>query len=1089
MKALRFGLLVWLSGIPFLALPGNTLSLPQPQGNLEFTENKGQWEKPVLFKAELNGGAWFAEAGGVTLRFFHPDDWAAWTEHPKQGLAKPPERVRSHAFRIKYPGSRPAAWTGKFRTQGYKNYFIGQDTSRWAAHVLSYKALVRENLYPGIDQQWFESDGHLKYSYYLAPGADPDLIREEFEAAGTLYLENGDLHVKTSVNEVIIHRPVAWQEIQGQRQPVTCYFRLEGNTLQYVFPEGYDPMFPLLIDPTLTFSTYTGSTADNWGFTATYDNAGNLYAGGIAFGTGYPVTLGAVYNSFQGGTGIYPCDISITKFNANGSALIYSTYLGGSRNEIPESMIVNANNELYILGTTASLDYPVSANAFDKTHNGGTQISLTAIDFQGGTDLFITRLNAAGTAVLSSTYVGGGANDGLNHSLVLNHNYADHARGEIMLDAAGNVYVASCTWSSNFPTTSGSFQVNTGGQQDACLFSMPPDLSSLNWSTYLGGSGDDAAYSVKVTPSGTVYAAGGTTSPNFPTTTGSLHTSYLGSPCDGFAVALSNNGSALIAGTYIGTSKYDQTYFIELDSYGFVYLLGQTSGNYPVTSGVYSNPNSGHYITKLNSGLSSIVYSTVFGKGDGNPDISPTAFLVDNCENVYVSGWGGQVNGTIGNTNGLPVTSNAYQSGTDGSDFYFFVLSKDAQSLLYATFFGGPQSPEHVDGGTSRFDKNGIIYQAVCAGCGGFDDFPYTPGAWSANNNSTNCNLGAVKFEFQLNSVEAHAAAQPSSIGCAPYTVNFTSNGSIGLDYFWDFGDGNTSTQANPSYTYNDTGTYAVMLVVLDTVVCNSFDTTYLTVKVVAPPLIQAAGAPLPPDGCAPLLVDFQNSSTPGINYAWNFGDGNTSFMNSPSHLFTAPGNYSIRLVAIDTSICQNHDTTYLSVTVFDDALAAFQASPVYIKPGIPVHFQNQSQNSYAWVWDFGDGSTSTLENPDHTYSQVGVYTVCLWAKNQNGCDDTVCYDLEVYDEPKVYIPTAFSPNGDNLNDEFVVFASGYVRTEFRIYNRWGELVFATDDLSRSWNGIYEGKPQEIGVYAWVFIGTLPDGKEEVYKGNLTLIR
>ena len=142
----------------------------------------------------------------------------------------------------------------------------------------------------------------------------------------------------------------------------------------------------------------------------------------------------------------------------------------------------------------------------------------------------------------------------------------------------------------------------------------------------------------------------------------------------------------------------------------------------------------------------------VFGTGSGQVDIALSAFLVDNCDNIYVSGWGGSTNGsqsaTSSTTTGLPVTSDCHQCQTDGSDFYLIVLEENMQSLLYASFFGGNQSNEHVDGGTSRFDKDGIVYQSVCAGCGGNSDFPTTPGAWSNTNNAHNCNIAAFKFDI-----------------------------------------------------------------------------------------------------------------------------------------------------------------------------------------------------------------------------------------------------------------------------------------------------------------------------------------------------
>src|SRR5690606_23150012 len=209
-------------------------------------------------------------------------------------------------------------------------------------------------------------------------------------------------------------------------------------------------------------------------------------------------------------------------------------------------------------------------------------------------------------------------------------------------------------------------------------------------------------------------------------------------------------------------------------------------------------------------------------------------FLVDVCGFIYASGWGGSVNTSwnslTGNTFGMPITANAFQSTTDGSDFYFIVLGPDATYLEYATYFGGNGSAEHVDGGTSRFDKRGAIYQADCAGCGGNSLFPTTPGVWSNINRSTNCNLGAIKFDFQISGIDVAVAASPTQ-GCAPLTVQFTDNLNSALTHFWDFGDGNTANIKTPTHTFTQPGTYNVMLVGYDDQACAGVlltDTAYI---------------------------------------------------------------------------------------------------------------------------------------------------------------------------------------------------------------------------------------------------------------------
>ncbi len=547
----------------------------------------------------------------------------------------------------------------------------------------------------------------LKYDFLVAPGADVAQIKMRFNGADEVSLLIGALKIKTSVGDVVEQKPYAYQEINGFKVEVKCDFEIQGNEVRFVLLDGYNTQLPLVIDPNVVFSSYTGSTADNWGYTATYDNQENMYIGGyvnaIEFGTGlpngvYPTTVGAFQTVWAGGTGgqngngngiAYSCDMGITKFSADGTQLLYSTYIGGTDNETPHSLVVDAQNNLIIYGVSYSSDYPVTANAFDQTNNTNG-------------DIVVTKLNAAGTALLGSTFIGGTSMDGINFDPQefsignLKRNYGDQNRGEVNVDAAGNIYVASCTKSADFPVSAGAIQTTNNGNQDGCAFKLNTDCSQLLWCTYLGGSNDDACYSLDLGPNGTLYVAGGSMSSNFPTTAGALHTSYMGGQYDGFMALINASGTQLLNSTYMGTGGDDQVYFVKLDALGNVYCVGQTTGNYPVVNATYSNPASGQFITKLNPALNSVFYSTVFGNGNGLPNISPTAFLVDTCENIYVAGWGNSTNSIFSqygfpanNMFNMPLTSDAYQSTTDGIDFYFIVLSKNAQNLLYGSYFGG----------------------------------------------------------------------------------------------------------------------------------------------------------------------------------------------------------------------------------------------------------------------------------------------------------------------------------------------------------------------------------------------------------------
>jgi gliding motility-associated-like protein len=328
---------------------------------------------------------------------------------------------------------------------------------------------------------------------------------------------------------------------------------------------------------------------------------------------------------------------------------------------------------------------------------------------------------------------------------------------------------------------------------------------------------------------------------------------------------------------------------------------------------VYSVANGGQFIHELNPTLSTTVFSTVFGTGKGTPDIAPSAFLVDNCQNIYVAGWGGTLysyNVPTSTTNGLPVTANAFQPTTDGSDFYFMVLQKGATALWYATYFGGPISLEHVDGGTSRFDKNGIIYQAICEGCGGNSDMPTTPGAWSSTNNSPNCNNAIVKFKMDLlHTVASFIIAPNVTAGCAPFWVTFKNITTYGKTYKWYFGDGDSSFATTPSHQYTKPGSYKVMLIATDSSTCNMVDTAYATVRVV-PPLTMS---PIPNAAiCFGDSVNLNAVSPGATSFAWTPAAGlNNATINNPN---ASPAITTKYIVTAQDSFCSASDTVTVLV-------------------------------------------------------------------------------------------------------------------------------------------------------------------------------
>jgi gliding motility-associated-like protein len=730
----------------------------------------------------------------------------------------------------------------------------------------------------------------------------------------------------------------------------------------------------LIIDPVLTFSTFTGSSANHFGCTATNDDDGNMFVGGTVFGVGYPTTTGAYQTTFGGSV----VDMGITKFSANGSSLVYSTLIGGSGNEIPHSLVVNDQDELIILGTSNSLNYPVSGNAFQQVMNGGTATGYAAYGFNysAGCDIVITKVNAAGSAIVASTLLGGAGNDGILEGSLLHYNYGDAFRGEVINGLNGDIVFASTTMSNDFPVTGSAPQGSLLGTSDAIVVSLNSDLSSLNFSTYLGGSSFDSGYSVQLNSNGEFYVCGGTISSDFPATANGINNTFLGGDADGFIAHISPNGNTIMDATYIGTTEYDQTFFVQTDSNDDVFVIGQTNGNYPILTALYSNANSGQFIQKLTPDLSTSLMSTTIGKSIGAVDFSISAFLVSDCDFIYLSGWGGTLNGNAGygahatqsSTNLLPITADAYQSSTDGSDFYLAVLGPDANTLLYATYFGGSLSGEHVDGGTSRFDKDGTVYQAVCAGCGGNSDFPSTPGAWSPLNNSS-CNLGA--FKFDLGSITTSLSV-PQPYVCIPSSYQFNNNSSGGNEFMWDFGDGTTSTDYAPSHVYVDTGNYEVSLIVSDSLGCLANDTAYLSVDVFA--LDNAGVQPIDTIclGDSALLI-----AAGGASYEWQ----PTLFLSTPN----AQSTYAYPPVTTDYTVIATDncgsDTAYVTVNVYPDTYSV--RNDTLVCGGSPVTLYAYGGIDYNW---HPDPSILNISSQTPTATPFSTTTFYVDITTPSGC-------------------------------------------------------------------------------------------------------
>ena len=731
-----------------------------------FIENKGQFHENVLYEADFHQQKIYLDKQGFTVLLHDEEQWEniveQYHEHSevKNKFFHSSTEFRFHALKYTFIGADLTNSIGTETAQEYFNYYIGQDQSKWASKAKKHYTIVYQNAYPNIDIEFQAIDQRFKYNFILHPGADINDIQLKIEGADDISVNSSSIDIKTRFGDIHEIMPISY--ILGsiyEKEIVLLTYKMQDGIIGFEAPEAYletDVLdsSQLIIDPELVFSTYAGNTVDNFGFTATYDSRGNLYAGGIASGPSalipngrYPVTTGAFDVTFNQGQGREPanlaCDITISKYDSTGATLLYATYLGGNDDEYPHSLVVDRNDNLIIFGTTYSFDFPLGADPPQPIKSSGT-------------DLILVKLTEDGSGLIGSTFLGGSANDGLNQSSATKYFYADDFRGEVNIDTNNLIYIASTTASSNFPTKN-AFQGGSGGGQDGVLACFSANIDELLWASYFGGSKDDAIYSVDIAANGDLYISGGTASTNLSKTDGSFGEAYSGGRTDGFVSKIKDDGSSIIQSAYYGTERYDQILSLEIDKYGNIFVVGQSDGGMPTKGTVYQNSRSGQFVSKFNADLSSVLLSTVYGSGKNVPDITINAFLVDECDKIFVSGWGGSLYvGPQAKLKDMPLTHDAIDTTTDGNDFHLIVFRKDFKDLVYGTYFGGDRTDDHVDGGTSRFDKKGVIYQSVCSSCppssdgqnSQVSDFPTSPGAFAEQNLSPRCSNASFKLAF-----------------------------------------------------------------------------------------------------------------------------------------------------------------------------------------------------------------------------------------------------------------------------------------------------------------------------------------------------
>jgi Calx-beta domain-containing protein/beta-propeller repeat-containing protein/uncharacterized protein DUF4214 len=534
---------------------------------------------------------------------------------------------------------------------GKVNYFVGNDPAAWRTNVPTFGRVRYRGVYPGIDLSYYGNQRQLEYDFEIAPGADPRAVSLRFEGADKVEVDaTGALLLTLGGNVVRQPKPFVYQEVAGQKRTVEGgYVVAEGGRVGFTIGE-YDARLPLIIDPVLEYSTFLGGSGGDQALHIALDSSRNAYISGFTVSTDFPTV-----NPVQAANAFFQ-DAFVTKVNAAGTALVYSTYLGGNGNEQARGLAVDSAGSAYVTGFTNSTNFP-TANAFDSTIGSN------------GDDAFVTKLNAAGDALVYSTYLGG-------------DDSAEFGQA-ITVDSAGNAYVTGSTFSDDFPTVNPIQSANAGGSTDAFLTKINAAGSALVYSTYLGGDDNDSGEGIKVDSAGNAYVGGDTFSSNFPTA--SPIQAANGGEGDIFVLKVNAAGDALVYSTYLGGSLRDACEDLAIDSAGNAYVTGDTESNNFPTVNAFQGTNGGTvllqdaYVTKINAAGSALVFSTYLGGTGGEVGFG---IAVDSAGNVYVAG-------ATGSNNTFP-TANALQCARAGSaDVFATKFNAAGSALVYSTYLGG----------------------------------------------------------------------------------------------------------------------------------------------------------------------------------------------------------------------------------------------------------------------------------------------------------------------------------------------------------------------------------------------------------------
>jgi len=1039
---------------------------------LYFIENRGQVDGAVRFYEKGGGHATFFTTDGVVISLTKTDkksyEKSSFNKDILGPETKEQEEHTTGVVSLSFVGANKAPRVVADEKQaGRVNYFVGNDKTKWRTNIPTYGAVTYKEVYRNIDVRFYGNNQKLEHDVIVRPGGDVSKVRFVYDGIeGMRITDTGDLEVRLEDGKILEKKPVIYQEIDGRRVAVDGKYRILGDNTYGFDVASYDHGKDLVIDPVLVYSTYLGGKLNDIGFGIFVDSSGAAYVTGESGSIDFPLT-----NPLQGTSGSYLTGAFITKINTTGTALVYSTFLGGNGWDSGRAITVDSTGAAYVTGFTKSGNFP-TINAIQVLHGGGLW------------DAFITKINPAGSSIIYSTYIGGSGKD----------------MGEdIAIDSQGNAYVTGWTLSTNFPLMNPIQGVYGGGDisgGDIFVTKINSGGTAFVYSTYLGGSNAEFSYGIAVDSTGAAYVTGDTFSTDFPLMN-PLQGAY-GGYGDAFVTKIDSTGSSLVYSTYLGGNSGDYGDAITVDNLGDAYVAGSTaSSNFPLVN-TMSMPSGGVgdiFVTKINATGAAMNYSTHFGGTslDGGYGIA-----VDPSGNAYVTG---ETRSTD-----FPLL-NPIQGGHGGSLQDAFITKIGAPILPTPTFNGG-----NVTATTPNPDGS-VTYTVQGTGpLGGTYSVTLPPGTQAAPGQSIVINIvdqaaGKATPKFEIFNavlppgvtktmtmarprgtadntmclmdiapegeikVGKTCKAQPGkgtvnipgsygSFDCGPglpcdlgdgltrhvsytptdvtvsglrhsrlylnvahvpvadagpdqniylgQTAYLDGSASSDLDpgtvlsYAWTLDAAPAGSTAaligpntvNPSITPDLAGQYSISLVVSDGTYTSAAASVIINVTENLPPLASATG--MPNTGNAPLTVAFDASTSTdpeggALSYFWYFGDPGSlgSSAAITSHTYNKPGNYTALVTVTDdfgntaqASVLIRVTEPNLPPTVAPTASVYNGTAPLEVQ--FTANAADPEGTPLTYAWTFGDGATSTLQDPLHTYTSAGTYVASVTASDGN---------------------------------------------------------------------------------------------------------